>query len=134
MPRSPLPRYSFFLRMLRITLLTGAAYDLVFAAAMLLFPEVPARWLRLPLPGEDFYLWLLAILLTMLASCYLLAAYDPISYQGIVSVAIFGRAAGAAAFAIAAWERPELAALWGLAGADLAFALGHAVFWYPVRP
>ena len=96
---------------------------------MVLAPQVPARLLSLPLPGERFYLHLVAILLSMLAVLYLAAAADPRRYTAIVVVAAAGRCAGAAAFALAAAGRTDLGGLWPLAAADLAFGVAHAVLW-----
>lgn len=121
------------LRLLRATLITGAAYDLVFAALMVAAPEAVARTLRLPLPGERFYLWLTAVLLAMLAALYLKAAHDPRRYSAVIAVAIAGRLLGAAALALAALGRPELSTLYVLAAADAAFGIAHAAFWRPVR-
>lgn len=118
-----------YLRLLRASLLLGAAYDLGFAALMVLAPELPARTFGLPLPGEPFYLWLMAVLLTMLAALYLQAARDPRRYSAVVVVAAAGRCLGALAFAAAAHGRPALAGLWILAGADLAFGVAHGVLW-----
>jgi hypothetical protein len=118
-----------YLRLLRGSLLLGAAYDLAFALLMLLAPELPARLFRLPLPAEPFYLWLIAVLLTMLAALYLKAAQDPRRYSAVVVVAALGRCLGAAVFASAAYGRPELSGLWPLAAADLAFGVTHGVLW-----
>jgi type IV secretory pathway VirB3-like protein len=118
-----------FLGLLRASLVLGALYDLAFAATMVAAPQLPARLLSLPLPGEGFYLSILAVLLTMLAVLYLVAAEDPRRYSAVVLVGVAGRCAGAAALALAARGRPELAGLWPLAGADLAFGLAHATFW-----
>ncbi|HVS01523.1 MAG TPA: hypothetical protein VMT16_02045 [Thermoanaerobaculia bacterium] len=126
-------RRFLYLRLLRASLVAGALYDLAFAAVMLLAPELPGRWLALPLPGEDFYLWLMAILLTMLALLYLKAAQDPRRYSAVIVLAIAGRAAGGVAFALAARQRPDLAGLWPLAAADLGFAVLHGWFWWPQR-
>ena len=126
-------RRFLWLRLLRGSLCAGAVYDLVFAALMVVAPELPSRWLSLPLPGEAFYLRLIAVLLGMLALLYLAAARDPRRYSAIIAVAIVGRAAGAAALALAARGRPDLAGLWPLAGADLGFAIVHAVSWLPLR-
>lgn len=126
-------RRFLFLRLLRLGLVAGALYDLAFAAAMVLFPGVPARLLGLPLPGETFYLWLMATFLIMLASLYLAAAHDPRRYSAIIAVAIGGRLLGAAAFTAAAWGRPELAGLHPLALCDFLFGAGHAACWLPLR-
>lgn len=131
----PLPslRRFWLLRVLRWSLLMGALYDLGFAVLMVAAPELPAAWLRLPLPGPAFYLWLCAVLLAMLALLYLLAAHDPHRYSGNIAVAIFGRGLGFLALGWAAHGRPELAGLWLLAFADLAFAVVHAASYLPLR-
>jgi hypothetical protein len=128
-----LVRRALLRRALRAGLLLGALYDLGFAALMLAAPQIPMRMLALPLPGETFYLSVLAVLLAIVACCYLLAAWDPERYTAVIVIAIAGRAAGAIALAASAGGRPELAGLWPLAGADAAFALLHLGTWWPVR-
>jgi hypothetical protein len=123
----------FYLQLLRASLVVGALYDLAFAALMVLAPQLPARLLSLPLPGERFYLSLLAVLLAMLALLYLVAAEDPRRYSAVVVVASLGRCAGAAAFALAAYGRPDLRGLWTLAAADLAFGVVHGLLWMRQR-
>lgn len=123
------------LALLRGSLVLGALYDLVFALLMVAAPGIPARLLGLPLPPLPegaFYLWVMAVLLTMLAGFYLLAARDTRRYSGNVAVAIGGRLLGGLALGIAAW-RLGLEGLWPLAAADTAFGLAHAVFWWPIR-
>jgi hypothetical protein len=122
-----------FLFLLRLTLLAGAAYDLAFAALMVLAPELPEKLLRLPPPGEDFYLWLLAVFLCMLAGVYLLAAYDPTNYRGNIVIAILGRLAGGMVFLLAATGRTDLNGLYIIAGGDFLFSFLTAVFWWPIR-
>ncbi len=122
-----------FLRLLSLSLFLGALYDLSFAALMVLAPQLPAKILHLPLPGEAFYLWLMAIFLFMLAGLYILAARDPRRYSAVILVAIGGRLLGAAAFAAAAYRNPDLGGLYPLAAADLLFAVAHASFWGPIR-
>lgn len=130
---SPLSRRFLLLRLLRVSLIVGAVYDVVFAALMVLAPGLPAKLLSLPVPAEAFYLWLLAILLAMLAALYGFAARNPRRYSAVIAVAIVGRTAGGAAFLLAAWGRPELSGLLPLAAADLAFAAAHAACWLPLR-
>lgn len=122
-----------FLELLRLSLVIGAFYDLAFALLMVAAPGVPAELLSLPLPGEAFYLWILATLLTMLAILYLIAARDTRRYSGIVAVAIGGRLAGGLVFLAAALLEPGLGGLYLLAAADLAFGLVHAALWFPIR-
>lgn len=116
--------------------MAGALYDLFFGALMVAAPEIAARWFSLPLPPLPegrFYLWILAILLAMLATLYLAAAHDPRRYTAILLVAIAGRALGGLAFLLA-YQSTGLSGLLPLAGADLGFALVHAVCAWPLRP
>lgn len=114
----------------------GALYDAAFAVLMVTAPGLPARLLRLPLPPLPegaFYLWIMAVLLIMLATLYLLAAGDPGRYSGVVAVAAGGRVLGGLAFLAAARGNPGLAGLYPLAAADLGLGLVHAACWWPVR-
>ncbi len=131
--RSFFTRRFLYLRLLAATLVAGALLDIALAAGLFWAPGVGARLLALPLPGETFYLWLLAAFLLVLAALYLLAAHDPRRYSGIIAVAISGRLLIAALLAAAAVGRADLAALRWLAACDLALGLGHAAFWLPVR-
>jgi len=133
---SPFVRRFRLLGLLRGSLVAGAVYDLAFAALMVAAPQVPARILKLPLPPLPegrFYLWIMAILLSMLAALYLAAAHDPRRYSAIIAVAIAGRALGAAAFAAAVLTGSGLEGLWPLAAGDLAFSVLHAASWWPIR-
>ena len=89
-----LKRNHAFLRLLKLSLRAGAAYDLIFALAMVAFPALAAELLGLRLPGDPYYLWLIAVFLVMLAGVYLLAAYDPRAYWGNIVVGIGGRTLG----------------------------------------
>ena len=126
-------RRFFLLRLLRASLVLGALYDLVFAVLMVTAPGVLADLFALPLPGAAFYLWLLALLLTMLAALYLIAARDPRRYSGIIGVAVVGRFAGAVVFALAATREPAWAGLWSAAAADAVFGLAHALLWRSIH-
>jgi hypothetical protein len=109
-------------RALAATLRLGAFYDLLFAVLMVAAPAALQRAFDLPLPGEPFYLRLIAVLLVMLAATYWLAAADPELYRPLVWLAIVGRLAGFGALGGSALGRSELGGLWGPALADLAFA------------
>lgn len=126
-------RRFLWIRLLAASLVLGALYDLGFAAIFIAAPEWAARVFRLPLPGAEFYLWLIAIFLTMLAALYLTAAKDLRRYTGIVLVASVGRIAGGVAFALAASRDPSLAGLWPLAFADFGFGLVHGGLWMASR-
>lgn len=134
MPDFVLPSRSRYLRLLQVSLVVGALYDLVFAALMVLAPEVPQRMLGLTPPADAYYLWLIAVFLTMLALFYLLAAYDPVAYEGNIQVAIVGRTLGALALFAGTFGRPDLWGLYPLAAGDLFFALAHTAFYLPLRP
>lgn len=116
---------------LRATLVFGALYDFVYAALMVLAPDLPERLLQLPQPREAFYLGVMAVFLIMLGSLYLFAARDPRRYVGVIVVATLGRLAGATVFVVAALRNPDLWGLYVLAGGDLLIALSHALFFRP---
>lgn len=122
-----LPSVGIRLRAQRLTLVVGALYDLGFAAAMLVAPQAIASAFRLPLPGPKFYVPLLAVLLTMLASLYLAASYDLRRLWVVPWVAGVGRLAGALVFATAALRDPTLQSLWLLATVDAGFGIAHLV-------
>lgn len=129
----PTAHPSFWLRLLKLSLVVGAAYDLIFAAQIAFFPELATRWLGLLPPQEPYFLWLIAVFLVMLAGFYLAAAYDPSSYSFNILVAIGGRGLGALALFAASADRPDLWGLQPLAAADLCFAIAHALCWWPIR-
>ena len=122
-----------WLRILRASLVLGALYDFAFALLMVAAPGAVARTFALPLPGERFYLHLFAVLLSMLGLLYLAAARDPRRYSAVIAVAILGRLAGAAALALGAAGRPDLAGLRWLALADFTLGASHAAAWLPLR-
>lgn len=124
-------------RVLCWSLRLGALYDAAFAVLMVAAPRLPARLLHLPLPplpAGAFYLWIMAVLLLMLATLYLLAAARPARYLGVIVVAAAGRILGAGAFLLAAADDPALAGLYPLAAADLALGLTHAAALLSRRP
>jgi hypothetical protein len=120
-------------RPLAWSLVAGAAYDFLFALLMLLAPGLVARQLALPLPGEPFYLRVLAALLAIAGAVYLVAARDPLRNRQLVAIAIVGRFAGFLALGGSALGRPELAGLWLPAAGDLGFALLHLATAGPLR-
>jgi hypothetical protein len=113
-------------RALAVSLRVGAVYDFVFAGLMLAAPGLLERVFALPLPGEAFYLRLIAVFLTILGATYLVAARDPERFRPLVASAVLGRLAGAVALADSALGEPRLAGLWGTALGDFAFAVIHA--------
>ncbi len=128
-----LSRTSLYLPLLRVSLAAGGVYDLVLAALLALAPKPTFGLLALPLPNEPFYLGLLVVLVAMVATLYLLAAYDPMAYAGNVLVAIGGRFAAGVTMVFMAAGRDDLSGLYILAAVDLAFAAVHAAGWLPCR-
>ena len=118
---------------LKYTLIFGAVYDIVFAAAMVLIPEFSAGLLNIRLPGESFYLWLIAVFLCMLAAFYLFAAYDPQAYRGNIQIGIVGRTCGFLVIMYAAYLDPTMPGLYLLAFGDLSIAIATLFFWWPIR-
>lgn len=132
--RSSGEHHHTYLSLLKLSLWAGAAYDVVFAFAMVVFPVYAAELLGLRLPGEPFYLWLIAVFLLMLAAIYLFAAYDPQAYRGNILVGIVGRSVGFLVLIYAAiTAEPPMPGLYLAAFGDLTFAVCHAVFWWPIR-
>jgi hypothetical protein len=135
LPVSELTRVALrfrFLALLRASLVAGALYDFGVAVLMVAAPQVLSRAFAVPLPGERFYLHLLALLLLMLSGLYLLAARDPRRYSGVVAIAIAGRLVGGVLFAYAALTEPAHAGLWWTAAADAALGISLAAFWWPL--
>lgn len=133
MPPAP-NRPSAPFRALRGTLVAGAIYDFVFAALFVAAPRAAAGPLELPLP-DRFYLWLIAVLLTIVGAFYLVAVRrlartgaeaDP-DTRALVAIAVVGRFLGAVALAAGALSGPGLGGLWVVAAVDLAFSLAHLV-------
>lgn len=129
----PLPPYSLFLFLLRMSLLAGALLDLGIAALLVLAPGLVARFVRVPFPEEPFHLWLLAILLVAFGACSLLAAWAPVAYEGNVAVVIVVRLTVAGALALAARGRSDFDPLLLLAGVDFTLAVVHVACWLPIR-
>lgn len=114
-------------RPLAISMGVAAVYDAGFAVAMVLFPVRASRILGLTPPDDPTYLGLAGLLLLILAGMYALAAADVVRHQGIVRVAIVGRALGALYLAHAALTHGMAWAFAATAAIDLAFALAHAL-------
>jgi hypothetical protein len=126
--------YSTWLRSLKLSLWIGAIYDVAFALVLFVAPGFAAQTMKVPMPEQPFFLWMIGLFLMILAAFYLLAAYDPISYSGNVMVAIFGRFGGFLVLAYAAQSQPILAGLLVPALVDLFFSVWHAVSWWPIKP
>jgi len=116
--RSSQPALSWSLR-------AGAFYDALFALLLVAFPEQIAAIFRLPLPGERFYLWLIAVFLMSLGAFYILLARNPAGQRDFLRLAIATRLAGAVVLGAAASGRTDLAGLWLIAGLDLLFGIAH---------
>lgn len=107
------------------SLRAGAAYDALFAFLLVVFPAQIAGAFRLPLPGERFYLWLVALFLSSLGAFYILVARNPVGRREFLRLAIAIRLAGAMVIAAATLGRPDLGGLWAIAAGDLLFGAAH---------
>ena len=116
------PRWTWVARSMAL----AAVYDLVFAIAILFATAPSARLLRLSLPDDLVYLRFNGVFLLMLAGMYLLAAFQPRRYRGIVTVAIIGRFLGFL-YLGGVWLTGGVATFAGLALADLFFSVLHGV-------
>lgn len=114
-------------RALAVTLTIGAAYDFFFALLFVAAPGFLSTTFDLPLPGEPFYLRVIAVFFVIAGSTYLIAAQDPVRFRPLVFVAIGGRTLGFFALALSAFGQPALAGVWPPALGDLGFAIAHAV-------
>ena len=110
----------------------GAAFDLVFAVAILGFTRAAAALLGLTVPDDPVYLALSGVLLAILAGVYALAALDPRRYLGIPPVSAAGRCLGFLLF-VWAWRGGRPAAFLALALADLALAAVTLAAWLRAR-
>lgn len=115
-------------RALSHSLYAGALYDAIFAFLLVAFPAQVGSAFRLPLPGERFYLWLIAFFLLTLAAFYLLVGRDPGRHRDFLRLAIAARLAGGAVIGAAVLGRPDLVGLLAVAAGDLAFGLAHLAF------
>jgi len=102
----------------------GAAYDLCFAVAILLFTVPAAAVLGLAVPQDPVYLKLNGIFLLLLAALYSLPALAPKRYSGVVVLAVAGRALGFLFFTWIWFGGGEKVFLL-LGTADLMFSLLH---------
>ncbi len=107
------------------SLRAGAVYDALFAFLLVVFPVQIAGAFRLPLPGERFYLWLIAVFLLSLGAFYILLARNPAERRDFVRLAIAIRLVGGGVIAAATLGRPDLGGLWAIAAGDLLFGSVH---------
>lgn len=108
-----------------ISMACGAAYDLVFAVAILFFTAPAAALLGLEVPQDPVYLRLNGIFLLILAGLYALPAVAPRRYSGVVVVAVAGRSLGFLYF-VWAWHGGAATVFLLLGFVDLLFGLAHA--------
>jgi hypothetical protein len=115
-------------RRLRISMVAGSLYDIVFAFINMVVPGWGAAFFEIPLPEQQVYLRFTGVFLIIAALFYLLPAIHPGQYLGNVVVAILGRSMGALFLITAALAFGEPAAFLFLGAGDLVFALLHLVF------
>jgi len=114
-----------FLRIVRYSMLAGAAYDLAFAFPILVAPAPLASLLGVPMPDQEIYLRFLGVFLFGVALFYLMPVLHPGRYFGNVVAAAALRAAGGVFMLVAviAYDQPRPLLLLG--ALDMAFAGLH---------
>lgn len=132
-PRSHVFRLSMirrflYLRLLRIVLVVGGLYDLLFAFLLAIAPEIPSRALGVPTSDPGFLSPLMPVFLLMIGFLAVVAAREPRRYSAVIAATIGGRLLGAFVLAAAAWERADLQGLWFLVGANV--LLGGTIAWF----
>jgi hypothetical protein len=110
----------------------GSFYDLVFGLSILFAPSTSSALLRIPLPGDMFYLHLNGVFLLLLAALYALPAVRPERFHPIAPIAAAGRVVGFAVFTLA-WRGGRPLTFLVLACADLAIGLVTAAAWAKAR-
>ena len=115
------PRWSWVGR----SMAAGAAYDALFGLGVLFLLDFSAELLRLPVPEDPTYLRLNGIFLLLLAGLYLLPAFKPQRYRGVVTIAVAGRFLGFLYLGAVWWSGGESAFGW-LALGDGVFSVLHA--------
>lgn len=115
-------------RRLGAALAFGAAYDALFAVAILLCGRPAAALLRLPFPDDPVFLYLNGVLLLLIAAIYAVAAREPERYRAIGLVSCAGRVLGFALFAWA-WTSGRPVTFLALGFADLAIGGGTYLLW-----
>lgn len=115
-------------RRLRVTMVAGSLYDMVFAIINIAAPGFGSWFLEVPLPAEQFYLRFTGVFLFILALFYLLPVIHPGQYLGNVVVAIIGRGLGALFLigAVLCFGYPKAFILLG--AGDFLFSVFHLYF------
>ena len=114
-----------FLRIVRVTMLAGAAYDVAFALPILVAPEPLAGLLGLPMPDQEIYLRFSSVFLLGLAYFYMMPVLHAGRYLGNVVGAALIRFLGAAFLVTAVLLYHQPRALLLLGTGDLLFAGLH---------
>jgi len=109
-------------------LASGAAFDGVFAVAILAFTRQAAAILRIDLPADPVYLYLDGVLLLILAAVYAAAAREPERYRAVAPLSAAGRGAGFILF-LWAWLGGRPATFLALGFADLAIGVATFALW-----
>ncbi|HEX4823358.1 MAG TPA: hypothetical protein VFV19_03525 [Candidatus Polarisedimenticolaceae bacterium] len=110
-------------------LLAGAAFDALFAVAILAVPGLSASLLGIELPPDPIYLDLVGVLLLILAGIYAAASRAPGRYPAVAPVSAAGRLFGCALLT-RAWATGHPRAFLILGIADLVLAVATAAAWW----
>ena len=115
-------------RRLRVTMVAGSLYDMVFAVINVAAPGFGSWFLEIPLPEDQIYLRFTGVFLFIMALFYLLPVIHPGKYLGNVVVAIIGRGIGALFLigAVLIFGYPKAFVMLG--AGDLLFSVFHLYY------
>ena len=112
-------------RWMRHVLLAAGAYNVVWGAFAVLFPNAIFRWLDMPLPNYPQFWQCIGMIVGVYGLGYALAAFDPARHWPIVLVGFLGKVFGPLGMVEALWTG---ALPWGFA---LNCVTNDVIWWVP---
>jgi hypothetical protein len=120
-------------KILRAVLVGVAGFDLIQGILILFAPRFVAAMLKLPLPSEMFYLWLVGMLQIGLALAYLIGGISPVRHIGNVVLAAVMRLAMAVLLIIIGTTQ-GLSVFTYMGLAEILVGLSHALYAIRLAP
>jgi hypothetical protein len=96
-PTTPAPRW------MRHVLLAAGAYNMLWGAFAVLFPNAIFRWLDMPLPNYPQFWQCIGMIVGVYGLGYAIAAFDPARHWPIVLVGFLGKVFGPLGMVQALW-------------------------------
>lgn len=120
-------------KILRAVLVGVAAFDLIQGLLILFAPRLVSAMLKLPLPAEMFYIWLVGMLQIGLALSYLIGGISPVRHIGnIVLAAAMRLATAVLLIVIGMTQGLSIFTYMGLA--EILIGLSHALYAIRLAP